>query len=75
MESEVDIHFCILRSYLWLEQKKVKQKVYGKHAAVVTNIVAAAAPIAGRKITRQLAEFSDISFIKGLRLFNAGFLY
>jgi hypothetical protein len=75
MEIEVGIHSCNLRSKLWLKQKEVKRKVSGKHAAAVINIVAAAVPTAGKKITRQLDEVSDISFIWSLRSFNTSFLY
>jgi len=75
MEIEVGINIRILRSKLWLKRKSVKQKASGKHAAAATNIVAAAVHIAGREITMQVDELSDISFIKGLRFFNAGFLY
>jgi len=75
MEMKAGNNFCLLRSKRWLKRKRVKQKVSGKHAAAVTNIVAAAVRIAGRKITRQQDELSDTSFIKGLRFFNASFLY
>jgi len=75
MEIEVGTNSCILRSKRWLKQKRVKQKASGKHAAAVTNIVAAAVPTVGRKIMRQFDDLSDISFIKGLRSFNASFLY
>jgi hypothetical protein len=67
--------YGVLRSEIWLEQKRAKRKVFGKPAAAGINTAAVAVHTAGNEIIQAVRKNSDESFIKGLRFFYTGFLY